>query len=220
MAKLKEIPSILTDLQREVLDGFFGEEAFRENFYLTGGTALSAFYLGHRLSDDLDFFTHADTADFLWPFVQRLEKEIPLVAVQRTPDFLRIRVRDELRVDFVRDVPFRVGVPFQKGTWRVDTLENILLNKVTTVLSRLDAKDYVDLYFLLKERPERILSLLKEASQKDASVDPFTWSRLIGDVHTFETLPRMVLPLTLKELVDFFEALQRTILNSLKPSRR
>ena len=29
-------------------------------FYLTGGTALSAFYLHHRLSEDLDFFTESD----------------------------------------------------------------------------------------------------------------------------------------------------------------
>ena len=28
--------------------------------YLTGGTALSRFYLNHRLSDDLDFFANSD----------------------------------------------------------------------------------------------------------------------------------------------------------------
>ena len=30
-----------------------------QNFYLVGGTALSL-YLGHRISDDLDFFTSTD----------------------------------------------------------------------------------------------------------------------------------------------------------------
>ncbi|MGO9481854.1 MAG: nucleotidyl transferase AbiEii/AbiGii toxin family protein, partial [Candidatus Kryptoniota bacterium] len=29
-------------------------------FYLTGGTALSRHYLGHRFSDDLDLFVNAD----------------------------------------------------------------------------------------------------------------------------------------------------------------
>ena len=28
-------------------------------FYLTGGTALGRFYLGHRYSDDLDFFVNS-----------------------------------------------------------------------------------------------------------------------------------------------------------------
>lgn len=34
------------------------------DFYLTGGTALSRFYLNHRYSDDLDFFAHKKS-DFL-----------------------------------------------------------------------------------------------------------------------------------------------------------
>ena len=34
-----------------------GESDLAEIFYLTGGTALSAFYLHHRESEDLDFFS-------------------------------------------------------------------------------------------------------------------------------------------------------------------
>lgn len=34
--------------------------AVDNNFYLTGGTALSRAYLHHRFSDDLDFFVNAD----------------------------------------------------------------------------------------------------------------------------------------------------------------
>ncbi|MBI3956224.1 nucleotidyl transferase AbiEii/AbiGii toxin family protein [Candidatus Gottesmanbacteria bacterium] len=29
-------------------------------YYLTGGTALSEFYLHHRLSEDIDFFTRSE----------------------------------------------------------------------------------------------------------------------------------------------------------------
>ncbi|RKY97894.1 MAG: hypothetical protein DRQ10_08070 [Candidatus Hydrothermota bacterium] len=32
----------------------------RTSFYLTGGTALSGFYLGHRVSYDMDMFTRKD----------------------------------------------------------------------------------------------------------------------------------------------------------------
>ncbi|MCX5975766.1 MAG: nucleotidyl transferase AbiEii/AbiGii toxin family protein [Coprothermobacterota bacterium] len=32
-------------------------------FYLTGGTALAEFYLGHRKSFDLDIFTGEESAD-------------------------------------------------------------------------------------------------------------------------------------------------------------
>jgi hypothetical protein len=30
------------------------------DFYLTGGTALAEFYLQHRLSEDLDFFSEQE----------------------------------------------------------------------------------------------------------------------------------------------------------------
>jgi predicted nucleotidyltransferase component of viral defense system len=48
--------SFLTPLQRAFLRAFFGDPVGRY-FFLTGGTALAAFHLHHRLSDDLDLFT-------------------------------------------------------------------------------------------------------------------------------------------------------------------
>jgi hypothetical protein len=48
----------LSPLQREVLRALFERE---RGFFLTGGAALVGFYLHHRTTDDLDFFT--DRAD-------------------------------------------------------------------------------------------------------------------------------------------------------------
>lgn len=208
---------ILTPLQHRVLDTLFAEEAFARTFYLTGGTALAVFYLGHRYSDDLDFFTNGPDAGFLWPMLQQLQPSLAFTVDSRTPQFIRIRVGEELRVDFVQDVPFRVGVPARDGTWQVDSLENITLNKITAIQGRLDVKDYVDLYALLKDRPGEILRLLAEAKRKDASIDPFVWSKVIGDVESFRLLPRMTTPVDLKALVVFYRALRRTILTHLKP---
>jgi len=47
---------IITDLQRKILL-VFSEIPGNEMFYLTGGTALSEFYLAHRRSYDIDLFT-------------------------------------------------------------------------------------------------------------------------------------------------------------------
>ncbi len=208
---------ILTPLQRRVLDTLFAEEAFARTFYLTGGTALAVFYLGHRYSDDLDFFTNGPDPGFLWPMLQKLQEPLGVTVESRTPSFIRIQCGKALRVDFVQDVPFRVGVPIRHGAWQVDSLENITLNKITAIQGRLDAKDYVDLYLLLKKRPGDILKLLEAAKQKDASIEPFIWSKVIGDVESFRVLPRMITPLDLKDLVAFYQALRRTILSHLKP---
>ena len=51
---------ILTPFQSAFLKAF-SQSPLNDRFYLTGGTALAAFYLQHRLSEDLDFFT-ADSA--------------------------------------------------------------------------------------------------------------------------------------------------------------
>ena len=48
----------LYSLQDRVLDKVFSVE---DEFYLTGGTALSRFYKAKRYSDDLDFFTNSST---------------------------------------------------------------------------------------------------------------------------------------------------------------
>ena len=52
---------ILTPLQQQFLQLFFGEPG-SDPFYLTGGTALAGYYMGHRYSDDIDLFTHDQSA--------------------------------------------------------------------------------------------------------------------------------------------------------------
>lgn len=64
---------ILTDLQKKVLLQF-SELPDKETFYLTGGTALSAIFLKHRRSHDLDFFTH--TEELIQPVSQKLEASL------------------------------------------------------------------------------------------------------------------------------------------------
>ncbi len=211
---------VLSPLQQRVLDAVFAEEAFNRAFYFTGGTALAAFYLGHRYSDDLDFFTNEPDMEFLWPMLQSLQTTLSFTVDSRTPRFIRLHVAEGLRVDFVQDVPFRIGVPIRQGNWPVDSLENIAVNKVTAIQGRLDVKDYVDLYLLLKDRPEMIFTWLKEANKKDASIDPFLWSRVIGEVETFSILPRMIVPLILEDLRVFYRQLRQRILRSLTPKAR
>jgi len=49
---------ILTKEQQTFLDIISNSsESTMENFYLSGGTALTGFYIPYRYSDDLDFFS-------------------------------------------------------------------------------------------------------------------------------------------------------------------
>jgi predicted nucleotidyltransferase component of viral defense system len=49
--------TILTSKQQLLLNLLFSNHNIRDNFYLTGGTALAEYYLKHRYSEDLDFFS-------------------------------------------------------------------------------------------------------------------------------------------------------------------
>lgn len=76
----------LTPIQREFLAVFAGLPD-QERFYLTGGTGLAEFYLGHRVSFDLDLFT--GEAGLVLPFSYRVEAACPARGLQiSVPDVL------------------------------------------------------------------------------------------------------------------------------------
>jgi len=70
---------ILSTFQQAFLRLFSGLPD-QENFYLTGGTALAEYYLGHRFSYDLDLFT--SEADLILPLSYRVEQAIQATGIQ------------------------------------------------------------------------------------------------------------------------------------------
>lgn len=211
---------ILTPLQRNVLGALFSDPWFHEHFYLTGGTALAAFYLKHRYSDDLDFFTHQTALDSIPELMRSTAEHLGMSAVplQRSPGFLRYELNGELKVDFVVDVAFRVGEPESIDALKIDSIHNIAVNKVCAILGRLDAKDYVDLFFIQREYQFDIFELLQLGQQKDAGLDLFVWASLIAEVSQFAILPRMIRPISLEDLVSFYLKLRDDILDRIKPA--
>lgn len=130
---------------------------------------------------------------------------------------MRFLIGKDLKVDIVADVGFRVGSPELRENFMVDTLKNIAVNKVCAILGRLETKDYVDLYWLLKEEKYNLFELFELGKNKDGGLEPFIWSSLIGDVDRLTILPRMIKPITLAELKTFFHQLRDFILDRIKP---
>lgn len=94
---------ILTPAQVAFLKAFAKSDLAR-TFRFTGGTALSAFYLAHRLSEDLDFF-----ADQRAPFYtcETFLKTLPIVRDitftklhDRNIFLLSLRDSSSLKVEF------------------------------------------------------------------------------------------------------------------------
>lgn len=105
---------VLTPFQVDFLRAF-ARTPLNSRFHLTGGTALAAFYLRHRLSEDLDFFTSDGTAILEVPaVVMELGRALRFdVRVERSlPHFfdadLILPGGALTKVDFAVDSPFRL----------------------------------------------------------------------------------------------------------------
>ncbi len=153
-------------------------------FYLTGGAALSRFYLNHRYSDDLDFFVRkgksfsSDVKEIVARLKNHFEVEIRVMTDDFTQFFIHpgdffTRYHEEfqakLKVDFVNEpeIP-HFGELNRFGVFsRVDNLRNILSNKITA-LTRLEPKDVADIWFICKNLSFSWDQIIHEAEQKEA----------------------------------------------------
>ncbi|MFP4473854.1 MAG: nucleotidyl transferase AbiEii/AbiGii toxin family protein [Candidatus Omnitrophota bacterium] len=145
-------------------------------YYLAGGTALSLFYLGHRASYDLDFFTQTidySAADTILEHIQHsLSVTAQLAAEQRRPELVPMRVyhlqdpktKENCKIDFVQDPVRLLSAPDRINGIDILSKEDIYYRKIYTVSGasseqnitgkdirvggRQEAKDFFDLYFL------------------------------------------------------------------------
>ncbi|MBI5230149.1 MAG: nucleotidyl transferase AbiEii/AbiGii toxin family protein [Candidatus Magasanikbacteria bacterium] len=209
-----EKKEILTKDQRKVLELFAGDAVLRDTFYLAGGTALSAFYLHHRLSDDLDFFTDKEPLPrtAVETFIHTAQKAVGAreVVYQRVHDrrifFLKC-ASHELKMEFTL-YPFpALKKRIRRKGVLVDSLQDIAAGKCMALQDRLEAKDFVDLYFLYTEKKMTTPALVKYVKKKFAfTLEPLMVGSMFAKVRHITMMPRIVKPLTLKELQTFFAA--------------
>ena len=136
-----------------------------QGFYLTGGTALSL-QLGHRESQDLDFFSQKD---FQPEELQReLEKLGNLGSVELSLGTLNCFL-DEVKLQFLH---YPYPLLEEKITWenvQISSKLDIACTKLITVSARGSKKDFIDIYFLLNEYP--LPTLFEKLALKYANND-------------------------------------------------
>ena len=169
-----------SEVQKGVLGDMSGIDVIAKNFFLTGGTALSVFYFHHRSSEDIDFFTsnfrELNTVDAT---LRRIFKN-DIALIQSSPEFYSYLLK-EVKVDFVFDtlstIEKRPLVNLEAGNKIfIDTLANISSNKLSAIVSRFEAKDIVDFYFIGKNvwrgsQKIEFLACYDMAREKEALLD-------------------------------------------------
>jgi predicted nucleotidyltransferase component of viral defense system len=192
--------------------GSFTKVLDSEYFYLTGGTALACFYLQHRKSNDLDFFT-ADE-EIILPFSYRLEEALKLerMDIQRRRgirSFVELLVEKDKEITIIRlacDAAFRLEPVKEFSEYprlKIDSLIDIAANKLLALFGRATLRDFIDVYFLVKKAKFMPEDLMEKAKKKDPSFDLYWLGVALERINTFqEDSSEMLL---LVERVDFKE---------------
>lgn len=203
-------------VQEVIFNEFARNKNLTGKFYFTGGTALSAVYLHHRVSEDLDFFSEKEFD--IQPIIEFIKHVSSVLKVE-----YRIIPKEVVKIfEFYKQGKFVIKVdfgfyPYQrlktgkkvKGV-NVDSVADIAANKMLTILQRREVKDFVDLFFLLKQYT--IWDLLYFVKVKfNMEIDTIWLASGCLKAGSFENLPKMLVPLDMQELKAFYKDLAKQL---------
>lgn len=215
----------LTPIQENLLYeiGKIREASF---FFLTGGTALAEFYLGHRRSYDLDFFTAEE--NLLIPFVRRVEEGLPKAqykvhVIRLLEAFAEVEVHKEgeaVRLHFACDSPFRFEEP-QPSEFgvKINDYRDLIVDKLLTFFGRWKHRDAIDLFFLLQNEP--IEALMEKAKEKDPGFDLYWFCMALREIEAYpdeiaQWPVDMLVEVNVSELKNKFADLAWEIMDRIK----
>ena len=177
---------------------------------MAGGTAL-ALHLGHRYSEDFDFFTD-----------QHFEVEVLLKSLQKLGNCQDVRQRPEmlfLRFNAIScsfiyyQYPlFDPAIPSPWG-FGISSTREIGAMKIMAIGGRGRRRDFIDLYFIAKQ--SGIEKIWQDFQRKyiGTGYDPYHFLRALTYFVDAEpdTMPRMIEPVTWDEVKSYIESESRRI---------
>lgn len=118
-----------------------------EKSYLAGGTAI-ALQLGHRKSNDLDFFTPTKFSEIAWE--EKLKEDLKLKTNQRDWQTIAGNIGSvKFSLFYYSNKLIEKLIPWN-GVF-LASLPDLAAIKLDTVISRGAKRDLIDIYFLVKK---------------------------------------------------------------------
>ncbi|MBI4713588.1 nucleotidyl transferase AbiEii/AbiGii toxin family protein [Candidatus Uhrbacteria bacterium] len=204
--------TILSKNQKKLLDIISGDKTICSNFYLTGGTALAEFYLRHRYSEDLDFFSEKEfNPQVVSVFWKKMQKKAGIKKIDfqqsfnRNLFFLHLADGDIVKTEFTF-FPFpRIEKKKKIGQLSIDSLLDIAVNKLFTIYQKPRSRDFIDLFLILKEEKWETTDLIKKVKIKfDWHIDPLQLGVQFFQAKEVKDYPRMIYKIKPSEWQDFF----------------
>ena len=151
-------PDILTDTQKALIPHF---ELFAKEYYLVGGTAI-ALYLGHRRSIDFDLFTYNKIK---LKSIKKWKDDLPVTPINtiyESSDQIHFIIGN-VKVTFMQ-FPFQLKSANHIHGLSMPSLLSLAAMKAYALGGRAKWKDYVDLYFIMKDHYS-IKEIIKKADE-------------------------------------------------------
>lgn len=174
------------------------------NLYLAGGTSL-ALQIGHRKSVDLDLFGIIEADDIT--ITQTLSTLGTIQLIKRTQN-IHIFIVNGIKVDIVNYNYPLIDAVVTEDQIRLAGKKDIAAMKLAAITGRGSRKNFIDLYFLLKEFDLR--EMLSFYSEKYMEGSSFLVLKSLTYFDDAETDPR---PFMLKK-ADW-KQIKRTIIKSV-----
>lgn len=181
-----------------------GKSRLLKDAYLAGGSAL-ALHLGHRYSLDFDFFTS-----------KSFDTRQLALKLEKLGDFKKETIKSDTILGEFNKVKFSFFY-FQyplvkKPGWFLNLQladpADIAAMKIAAIVDRGTKRDFIDLYFLIKEK-YRIEEILNFYNKKYQKLSENIYS-IIKSLKYFEDaeeseMPRMIKKISWEEVKRFFE---------------
>lgn len=195
---------ILNTKQKKFLEEFQKSE-LSKYFYWSGGTLLAYFYLQHRFSEDLDFFSEDLLPDeFIAAEILKIKKMTNTKKVFKEKKLNRHQFifqyeKEALKIEFVY-YPFpsidKRKILDEHGikNIKIDSLRNIAANKTHATFERYEPKDVFDLFYILQKGKFQFLQLFEWVEKKfGVEIDPVSFgAKIFQSVSQLEKIQPLI----------------------------
>lgn len=156
------------DLLDEKKKKIFKSLSFFKPFgYLAGGTAL-ALQINHRQSEDFDIFVQNEIDNNLRLTIKKVFGEVKFFL--NTGDQISFITQDEVKITFLWYYFSPLKPLIETQSISLASTEDIIADKAMTIGRRAVWRDYVDLFYILKNRIfdlERIIDFARKKFKKE-----------------------------------------------------
>ncbi|PIS15259.1 hypothetical protein COT63_00955 [Candidatus Shapirobacteria bacterium CG09_land_8_20_14_0_10_38_17] len=203
--------SIFSPHQREFIAAFT-KSKLANSFYLTGGTALTGFYIPYRYSEDLDFFSEKEfNLMEITVFLKAIKNKLGYQKMDINTSFNRnifqlFINKDILKTEFTYFPFSQLKKPKLKKGIKVDSILDIAVNKIFTIYQKPRSRDFIDLYMIHQNFEFEIDDLTKKAQIKfDWYIDPIKLGSEFLSAKKLKDYPRLIEKIHPIKWQNFFE---------------